>query len=151
MPNQPLQLPTVTADDGRIDHMVVVRESPQYDYLLMHGLIGQTLGRLGHLPGTREVLAAGIEPVHGRGPFRTFQYRKHGTSAVMFEHKGVLYLYSQGSAAKASIDDRENAFVELLIDVLEHYRPRNVYVATFSRLVRSTEFAGRLQPSVGKR
>lgn len=148
MPNQPLQLPTVAADDGRIDHLVVVRESPQYDYLLMEGMIGQTVGRLTHLPGAEEVLAAGIEPVHGKARFRTFQYRKHGTSAVMFEHHGVLYLYSLGSAAKANIDDRENAFVELLIDVLEYYRPRNVYVATFSRLVRSTEFAGRLQRAV---
>lgn len=60
MPNQPLQLPTVTADDGPIKDLVVVRESPQYDYLLIHGVIGQSLGRLGHLPGTREVLAAGI-------------------------------------------------------------------------------------------
>lgn len=148
MPNQPLQLPSVDSDDGRLDHLVVVRESPQYDYLLMEGMIGQTVGRLTHLPGAEEVLAAGIAPVQGTGPFRTFQYRRHGTSAVMFEHHGVLYLYSLGSAAKANIDDRENAFVELLIDVLEHYRPRNVYVATFSRLVRSTEFAGRLQRAV---
>jgi hypothetical protein len=148
MPNQPLQLPTVAVEDGRLEHLVVVRESPQYDYLLMEGMIGQTVGRLCHLPGAKDVLAAGIEPVHGTGPFRTFQYRKHGTSAVMFEHQGVLYLYSLGSAAKANIDDRENAFVELLIDVIEHYRPRNVYVATFSRLVRSTEFAGRLQRAV---
>lgn len=145
MPNQPLQLPTVAGDDGRLDHLVVVRESPQYGYLLMEGMIGQTVGRLTHLPGAQDVLDAGIAPVHGTGPFRTFQYRKHGTSAVLFEHEGVLYLYSLGSAAKANIDDRENAFIELLIDVLEHYRPRNVYVATFSRLARSTEFAGRLQ------
>lgn len=148
MPNQPLQLPTVGQDEGRIDHLVVVRESPQYDYLLMEGMIGQTVGRLTHLPGAGDVLAAGIAPIHGSGPFRTFQYRRHGTSAVMFEHQGVLYLYSLGSAAQANIDDRENAFVELLIDVLEHYRPRNVYVATFSRLVRSIEFAGRLQRAV---
>ena len=148
MPNQPLEMPAVAVDEGRIDHLVVVRESPQYDYLLMEGMIGQTVGRLTHLPGAEEVLAVGIEPVHGTGPFRTFQYRKHGTSAVMFEHCGVLYLYSLGSAAKANIDDRDNAFVELLVDVLEYYRPRNVYVATFSRLVRSTEFAGRLQGAV---
>jgi DNA invertase Pin-like site-specific DNA recombinase len=145
MPNQPINLPSVIEDDGRIDHLVVVRESPQYDYVLMEGMIGQTVGRLLHLPGADEVLAAGIGPVRGSGPFLTFEYRKHGTTAVMFEHAGVLYLYSLGSAAKANINDQENAFVELLIDVLEHYRPRNVYVATFSRLVRSTEFAGRLQ------
>ena len=146
MPNQPINLPNVFEDDGRIKHLVVVRESPQYGYLLLAGMIGQTIGRLLHLlPGADEVLAAGIGPVRGSGPFRTFEYRKHGTTAVMFEHKGVLYLYSLGSAAKANINDQENAFVELLIDVLEHYRPHNVYVATFSRLVRSTEFAGRLQ------
>lgn len=145
MPNQPVTLPTVIEHDGRIEHLVVVRESPQYGYVLMEGMIGQTVGRLLHLPGADDVLAAGIEPVRGTGPFRTFEYRKHGTTAVMFEHENVLYLYSLGSAAKANIDDQENAFIELLIDVLEHYRPRNVYVATFSRLVRSTEFAGRLQ------
>jgi hypothetical protein len=129
-------------------HTLSVRESPQYDYVLMEGMIGQTVGRLLHLPGADEVLAAGIEPLRRSGPFRTFEYRKHGTTAVMFEHEGVLYLYSLGSAAKANINDQENAFVELLIDVLEHYRPRNVYVATFSRLVRSTEFSGRLKSAM---
>ena len=145
MPNQPIELPQVTVDDGRIEHLVVVRESPLYGYVLLEGMIGQTLRYTMSLPGTADVPAAGIDPVFGKGPFRTFQYRKHGTSAVLFEHCGVLYLYSLGSAATANMGTDENAFVELLIDVICHYRPENVYVATFSRLIRSTEFAGGLQ------
>lgn len=151
MPNQPLQLPTLDAtQDGRVEHLVVVRESPQYDNILLEGMIGQTVGRLLHLPGADEVLAAGLSPVVGPSPFREFRIRKHRTNMVLFAHCGVLYMYSQGSAAAANTNDHENAFVELLVDVIEHYRPVNMYVATFSRLVRSTEFAGRLQRAVNR-
>lgn len=148
MPNQPMPLPPVSDEEGRLEHLVVVRESPLYGYILMIGMIGQTIGRLLHLPGAADVLAAGITPVHGTSPFRTFQYRKNRTNAVLFEHCGILYLYSLGSAASPNINDQENAFVELLVDVIQHYRPLNLHVATFSRLVRSTEFAGRLQRAV---
>jgi hypothetical protein len=137
-------IPSLAVKGHRIEHCIVCRESDQYGYALMEGMIGQTLGRLTHIPGVEDVLAAGIAPLRGEGPFKLFPYRSDKTTAVLFEHLGVLYLYSLGSAATASIGDRENPFVSLLIDVVDIYRPKNVYVATFSRLVRSTEFSGTL-------
>ena len=111
----------------------------------MEGMIGQTLGRLGHLPGVAEVLAAELAPLRKEVPFSVFSYRKEGTQAVLFENQGVMYLYSLGSAAKANTGRQENAFVSLLVDVIDQFRPKHFYVATFSRLVNSTEIAGSLQ------
>jgi hypothetical protein len=130
--------------DGRIDHFVVCRESCMHGHLLMEGMIGQTVGRLLHLPGAADVLAAGTKPLTGGGPFKVQVLRSGKNQAVMFDHRGVGYLYSLGSAATANIGDQENAFVELLCEAIEAFRPRNLYVATFSRLVRSTDFSGKL-------
>jgi DNA invertase Pin-like site-specific DNA recombinase len=145
MPNRQPNLPELAQDtDGRIDHLVVCRESSIHGHVLMEGMIGQTVGSLLHLPGAADVLEAGISPLVGGSPFTTFQYRKNRTSAVVFEHQGVLYLYSLGSAASANQSETENAFVELLCELFEIYRPRNVYVATFNRLLRALEWSGRL-------
>ena len=144
MPNRLPPLPALPEGEDRLDHCVVCRESPLHGFVLMEGLIGQTVGSLTHLPGAAEVLAAGLSPLRGQSPFQTFQYRKNKTNAVAFEHEGVLYLYSLGSAAQQNKGTSDNAFIDFLCDVLEHFRPRNLYVATFSRLVRSTEFSGKL-------
>ncbi len=148
MPKRQKRVVEGAPKESRIEHLVVCRESDESGYVLMEGMIGQTLGRLGHLPGVDEVLAAGLAPLRKEGPFSVFSYRKGGTQAVLFEHQGVMYLYSLGSAAKANIGEQENAFVSLLVDVIDKFRPKNLYVATFSRLVRSTEFAGSLQGSL---
>jgi hypothetical protein len=148
MPNTPKPLPKLPLKDTRAPDLVVCRESSLYNNLLMDGMIAQTLGNLRHLPGVEDVLAAGITPLTGGSPFRTFPFRRHRTNAVLFEHCGVIYLYSLGSAATANIRNEENAFVELLVDVVTEYQPLRTHVATFSRLIRSTEFSGKLQGAV---
>jgi DNA invertase Pin-like site-specific DNA recombinase len=145
MPNREPTLPEVPADpQGRIDHMIICRESSVHGHVLMEGMVGQTVGGLLHLPGAADVLAMGIGPLLGQSPVTSFQYRKGKTNAVVFEHQGVLYLYSLGSAASANLSETENAFVELLCDLFAIYRPRNVYVATFNRLLRALDWSGRL-------
>lgn len=145
MPNRPPTLPDIPADtQGRVDHMVICRESSTNGHVLMEGMVGQTVGSLLHLPGAPDVLDAGISPLLDRSPFTTFKYRKGKTNAVVFEHQGVLYLYSLGSAASPNLSETENAFIELLCELFEVYRPRNVYVATFNRLLRALDWSGRL-------
>lgn len=133
---------------GRIDDLVVCRESSTYDYLLMEGMIGQTVGRLLHLPGAEEVLAAGTTPLTGGSAFNVQVLRSGKNQAVMFDHCGIVYLYSLGSAATANVGNQENAFVELLCETIRSFRPRNLHVATFSRMVRSTDFSGKLYRDV---
>jgi DNA invertase Pin-like site-specific DNA recombinase len=111
-------------------------------------MIGQTVGSLLHLPGASDVLAAGITPLTGGSPFTTVEYRKNGTTTVVFEHVGVLYLYSMGTAAKANLSASENVFIELICEIISEYRPENLYVATFSRLIRAMEFSSRLYTAV---
>lgn len=52
-----------------------------------------------------------------------------------------IFLYSIGSASKTDLE-RENGFVKHVAKRIEQLRPENVMVATFSRLIRSTEFSG---------
>ncbi len=146
MPNrEPQTLPLLPGtQEKRAPALVIARESSYDSNVLMEGMIGQTVGSNLHLPGARDVLDAGIAPLLGTGPFDTFQYRKHKTNAVVFEHQGVIYLYSMGSASMTNLSESENAFIELLCDVFSAYRPENVYVATFNRLLRSMDFSGKL-------
>ena len=149
MPNrQPDVLPSLPTDESqRAEHLVVVRESSLNGRFLMEGMIGQTVGSNLHLPGAQEVLNAGMAPLDGTSGFDTYQYRKHRTNAVVFEHEGVIYLYSLGSAAATNMSETDNACIELLCDVFAAYQPVHVYVATFNRLLRSLEFSGKLLQS----
>lgn len=149
MPNRNPQLSEPRRSPSRrIKHLVVCRESGEYAYVLIEGMIGQTVGSLLHLPGAGDVLAAGLSPLTGNSPFTTVEYRKKRTNAVVFEHMGVVYLYSMGSASKANLSAGENVFIELLCEILSEYRPENLYVATFNRLLRSLDFSSRLMTSV---
>ena len=128
MPNQPVIVPLPPTTSGtRPEHLMVVRESAMYSNVLMIGMIAQTLQRWIHLPGVRDVLALSIDPLKkGKAPLlngkplqlSTFNSNKN--RAVLFEHEGVMYLYSMGSAAtrNADFDDHSNAFVELLCTVI---------------------------------
>jgi len=158
MPNQPIKIPLPpTTSSTRLKWLIVVRESAMHDNLLMIGMIAQTLKRWVHLPGVADVLGLGIDPIrNGKAtllngkPLQLSVFNTANNRAVLFEHEGVMYLYSMGSAASRNADfnDHSNAFVELLCSVIETYRPENLIVATFSRLIRSTEFAGRLQAAI---
>ncbi len=141
-PETPLSLPTTQAE--RAPALVIARESSLHGNVLMEGMIGQTVGSNLHLPGAEDVLAAGITPLLGTSPFDTYQYRKHKTNAVVFEHRSLVYLYSLGSAWMTNLSESDNAFIELTCDVFAAYRPEHVYVATFNRLLRSLDFSGKL-------
>jgi len=149
MPNHYEEMPDpIDSDDRRAKALVIARESSTHDRLLMEGMIAQTVSQVRHLPGAEEVLAAGIDPLDGKGPFETVQFRKNGTSIALFQHESVVYLYCTGSAAKVNSDDGENVFVEFLCQVLQSYRPRVTYAAAFSRMVRALEVSGNLYKAI---
>ena len=126
-------------------HLVVCRESSAFDYVLFEGMIDQTLRALTHLPGVKEILEAGLDPLKNPQLYGGVRLSRAGTQAVHFQNEGVHYLYSLGSAAKSIKDREENAFVEILCDLATAVQPSDVHVATFSRLLRSTLWAGRLE------
>lgn len=132
-----------TAGASRLDHLVVMRESARYDHMLMEGMIAQTLAKVAHLPGAAELREAGIDVVKNPDRWGATTRRVGGSHMVMVERDGVLYLYSMGSAAKNDFNDT-NAFVSELVNIVNTYRPRDSWVAAFTRLLRSADHVGDL-------
>lgn len=130
----------------RVEHAFAARESSMYSFALMEGMVTQTLAPHLSLPGVREVYAAGITPLTApeQCPFRVHTLRAHRTNAATFAHEGSVYLYSLGTAAQVNTPDGDNAWMNVLIDFVRQWRPRNLYVANFNRLIRSALFSGEL-------
>ena len=129
----------------RVTDMVIVRESAMYDRQLLAGMQRQTLSYCGHLPGVNEVLAEELGPlVSATCHFPHFRVNRRHNRAVVFEHSGVIYLYSEGSAASLDELTGDNDFVMLVAELFKLFRPINVHVATLGRLVRAAQFSGTL-------
>lgn len=142
-------VPAARPDErGRADYLVVARESARYDNRLMEGMIQQTLTRFGDVPGRLLLMEAGLGPLTTPGEFGTSP-RSDGRKGqwVTFEMGGTHAFYFMGSATSRD-EDGENLFSAELCKVLAYLRPRNVMISTFSRLVRSTEFAGQVYGAV---
>ena len=127
----------------QLDHLVVMRESARYDHVLMVGMIAQTLAKVSHLPGAAELARAGIDVVKHPERWGASVRRAGGSQMVMVERDGALYLYAMGSAAKADLDDT-NAIVSELVNLVATYRPREAWVSSFTRLLRSADHVGDL-------
>lgn len=134
----------------RVEHAFAARESSMYSYALMEGMVTQTLAPHLNVPGVREVYAAGISPLTAPEscPFRVLPLRAHRTNAAVFAHEGSVYLYSLGTAAQVNTPEGDNAWMKVLIDFVLQWRPRNLYVANFNRLIRSALFSGELMKAV---
>lgn len=137
---------------GRIESLVVARESDTSDLPLLEGMVAQTLERhRTSLRGVDRLLELGIEPVRDesvRVAVGGHARNRLGSRAVIFSVDGTVCLYSRGSAAKDETEARENGFVSILCETIEELRPINIYVATFSRLVRSFRQASPVQAAI---
>lgn len=132
-----------------VEHLVVVRESTMYDYLLLEGMIDQTLRKANVVPGAEKMRVAGIDPLRNPKHYNLQRITRGRSKAVLIEEQGSLFLYSEGSAAKADYAGT-NAFVALLAEIIETYKPRHLWVSVFSRLVRAAEHAGLLMGAVSR-
>ena len=135
--------PKQVENPSLLDHLVLMRESGPYAALLMQGMIQQTLTKVQHLPGAQELLAASMDVF--TDPYRWGAVtKKVGSSRMaMVERDGVLYVYSLGTAAKNDLADG-NAFVIEIVKILEHYHPRETWVSSFTRLLRSANYMSEL-------
>lgn len=138
--------PPASAAPERVEHAYAARESSMYSFALMEGMVTQTLAPYLNHPGVREVYAAGITPLTAPEscPFRVHTLRAYRTNAATFAHEGSVYLYSLGTAAQVNTPEGDNAWMNVLIDFVRQWRPRNLYVANFNRLIRSALFSGEL-------
>lgn len=142
---QPVVIQSAARDRDRVDLLLVARESDRYDRTLMLAMVKQTLAPMLHVPGVREAYDAGLAPLEDPGRFNAELIKYSGTIAVLFEICGTRFIYSMGSAAKGTRElDGDNAFAHILGEVVRSLRPKVVRTATFSRLVRSQDHAGRL-------
>ncbi len=132
---------------ARAENLVVARESVTGVTGLMEGMIMQTLNKYPNLPGSQKLVAAGLDPVTRPEDFRAEVLRAGRTRAVLFQIDGTWCLYSAGSAANKDAAG-DNGFNVVLREVITRLRPVNVYLSTFSRLVRSPHFAGLLMSTL---
>jgi len=126
-----------------IENLVVLRESGQYDKLLMAGMIAQTCAKVKDLPGSDELAAAGVDIFENPGLYGATLKRSGGSRIVLFNRGGTLYFCSMGSASREDSHDK-NAFVTALIEVITTYRPNFVWTVAFTRLIRNSEYSGDL-------
>ena len=158
MTNQPTNT-SRPPGNGRthIERLIVVHEATKHSPERMLKMITQTLKQWDHLAGVTDVLAVGTDPIQkGEATLRNGKqlllrvFNANNNRAVLFDHEGVMYLYSMGPAATRNIafDDRSNAFVELLCDVIEIYRPLHLNVASFNRLFHSSDLNSRLHAAI---
>ena len=158
MSNQPTNTSLPSASGRtRLGMLIVVRETVMCCNECLLETITQTLKQWDHLPGVTDVLALGTDPIqNGKATLpngkqlqlkviNDINYR-----AVLFEHEDVMYLYLMGPAeiSITDFDDHSNAFVKLLSEVLEIYRPVHLNLDTFNQLTYSAELMGRLQEAV---
>lgn len=137
---------------GRVQNLVVARESDTSDLPLLEGMVAQTLERhRASLRGVDRLLELGVTPVRDenvRLSVGGHERNRLGSKAVIFSVDGTVCLYSRGSAAKDETEARENGFVSILCETIEELRPVNIYVATFSRLVRSFRQSSPVQAAI---
>ena len=134
---------TPTERPSLLDHLVLMRESGPYAETLMQGMIQQTLTSVQHLPGAKELLAAGMGVFQAHNHLGAITKRVGSSRIAMVERDGVLYVYSLGTAAKNDLIDG-NAFVNELVKILELYRPRETWVSSVTRLLRSANYMSEL-------
>lgn len=149
----PRPLPADVPQPGiRVKRLAACRESSEFDFVLMDGMVQQTLH---YVPGSPGVILArhlGLRPMdpefrHPR--VSRVEIRRGRATAVLFEIDGDYFLYCMTSAAKSN-ERGENDWTNIMVDVLTALRPEELYVASVSRLVRSFEHAGTLLSAVTK-
>jgi hypothetical protein len=141
----------------RPEWLVGIRESDEHNQMMFDGMRDQTYQLLRDKPFIEEVRQAGMAPMtaagsgelqveigHGRGrrTVPVHRLRRGSTTAIVFRYGPAVHVWCMASAAKINNDDRINDFTWLLMELVMAYRPRNVFTANLSRVIRSLEQAG---------
>jgi len=155
-PNLPISVDAsrkFNPEDRRIKRLCICRESNENNYLLMEAMILQTLANMPNDPAILRAKELGIRPlIEPEGSIENLNLqmlRVGKAKGVLMEIDGDYFLYSMSSAAKTT-ESGENDWTSLCAKVIEEFRPREIYIASVSRLVRSFEHSGKLQSVISK-
>lgn len=132
----------------KVQAIVIARESDESNNLLMEGMIERSCSVRPDLPGGEEMRSAGMDPFFNPTRWGTRVEKSGGNRWVLAMREGTLFFYWMGSAASLSSDDGENRFTTTLVQVLRRFAPKDIYVAAFTRLVRSATVSGDLFKAV---
>jgi hypothetical protein len=139
--------------------LVACRESDEYDRMLFDAMCDQTYRGLRGNPWADAVRRVGLRPLDeaqfdvevalGDGRWETFSVQTETrisgrTKATLFWVGNTAHLWCMASAAKVTNEERVNDFNRILMDLIREIRPREIHVATISRLMRSQGQAGLL-------
>ncbi len=138
----------------RASSLIVVRESNEFDKILMAGMVQQTLSYCSHLPSIEVARALELRPLEEPNKIGVPVYQLGGAGTrkartVLFEIGGDYYLYSMASAAKKNATG-DNDFTDILVDVIKWLKPTDLYAASLSRLVRSFLHAAQVLEAVSR-
>jgi DNA invertase Pin-like site-specific DNA recombinase len=143
----------LTSEEKRIKRLCIARESNENNHLLMEAMILQTLANMPKEPAILRARQLGIspllEPESLMESLNLRILRVGKAKAVLMEIDGDYFLYSMSSAAKTT-ESGENDWTTLCANVIEEFRPIEIYVASISRLVRSFEHSGKIQSVISK-
>jgi DNA invertase Pin-like site-specific DNA recombinase len=138
--------------------LFVIRESDEWDLELFNAMREQTYQNHRHLPQVDAVREAALAPLNAdhfevtvhledgrtrRDRVIVEEVRKGTTRAYLFYYEGYWHLWSRASATKLG-DAGVNDFTAILMEVIERVRPKELFAANFSRLVRSQTQGNRL-------
>lgn len=143
----PARQPSST-HEHRVDDLIVVRESDVSDKLLMLGMLHQTLLRCEGIPGVARAEELGLLPLLDPTTVSGVKRRSRSHRMVLFSLEGTLFLYAMGSAAKTDAESSANDYADFLLETLRTYRPRNLRMASITRLLRSTALANAFEEAL---
>lgn len=146
----PPLLPSFT---NRVTSLVVCRESNEYSRVLMEGLVQQTLSYCDGVRSRDTVAKLGLTPLTGDGELppevKIVPLTCGRAKAMLFAVGNEFYLYAMVSAAKANAMG-DNDWTQLLQAVIEALRPRDLYAASLSRLVRAFTYSAKVLVAVSE-
>jgi DNA invertase Pin-like site-specific DNA recombinase len=152
----------VSPGNSRARGLFVIRESDKWNLTLFDAMRENTYQDQRAIPAVDAIRRAGLAPMEYssftvqdqlpngeavESKVLVTELREGSTKALLFFHKGYWHLWSRASAHaldSGTGQRRENAFTTILMRTIQHLRPRCLFAANLSRLVRSMGQGSRL-------
>ena len=134
----------------KVDNLIVVRESDVSDRLLMLGMVQKTLAGCAGIAGVSKAQELELDPLLHPEKYGAYHRKTRAHRISLFNIDGTLFMYAMGSAASENPQTQANDYANFLIETLRTYRPRNVRIANFSRLLRATSLVSAIRDALKK-
>jgi hypothetical protein len=139
--------------EHRTKYAFLVRESPEYDLLLMQAMLEKTLEPYAHLPAVRRALELGCTPLLDNAEGQRVREElgaevlyfadRRKRFGVRFVIDGVPFQYGMLSGAKSNTN-RDNDWVQAVVTLVETYRPAALVAGPIGRFARRAKLFAEL-------